>query len=380
VALPQEVLEAIAAAEGADEAIESQPSQSKAPAGPWLATLFRRLADFFAKSAKNDERDDLSYGYPPVVDAQPPAYGVPIQVLMDLVRDAYKLLSQIKDSLEGEEKKQVEALLDRIEQAFGTAAQKTDESSQSACDAVPQDFESGYGAGFWTEFRLAVKATAPTQPVLAPLEAADRLQKAWQSVAELASTMTLNEGDVFSAFFALRTAVDAAVRTLRATTVNTSESAGSSDDSEMASTDGQDQGDTSSDAATEQPTVSAQDDKMTAQGATPQQSTEQQSTEPQSADPADLQALVGQVVAAALEPFVAELKALQETVQTLQERVEKRRRVTQAVASSVPTDGANAPKDIMARWMAAKTDTERRRLLREAQKLLAAPMPIGEAE
>jgi hypothetical protein len=375
VALPQEVLEAIAAAEGTDDAAESQPSQATAPASPWLVTLFRRLADFFAKSAKEGRDDDLAYGYPPVADVQPPAYGVPVQVLMDLVRDAHKLLSQIKDSLEDEEKKQVEALLDRIEQAFGTAAQKTDGSSQSACDAVPQDSEGVNDATFWTEFRLAVKATVPTQPVLAPLEAADRLQKAWQGIAELASAPTLNEGDVFSAFFALRTAVDAAVRTLRATVVNTSESAESSKDAEMASTDGQDQGDMSSGAAAEQPVATAQDDEMTAQTATPQQS-----TEAQSADSADLQALVGQVVAAALEPFVAELRGLQETVQALQERVERRRRVTQAVASSLPTNGANDPKDIMARWMAAKTDAERRRLLREAQKLLAAPMPVGEAE
>jgi hypothetical protein len=375
VALPQEVLEAIAAAEGTDDAAESQPSQATAPASPWLVTLFRRLADFFAKSAKEGRDDDLAYGYPPMADVQPPAYGVPVQVLMDLVRDAHKLLSQIKDSLEDEEKKQVEALLDRIEQAFGTAAQKTDGSSQSACDAVPQDSESVNDATFWTEFRLAVKATVPTQPVLAPLEAADRLQKAWQGIAELASAATPNEGDVFSAFFALRTAVDAAVRTLRATVVNTSESAESSKDAEMASTDGQDQGDMSSGAAAEQPVATAQDDAMTAQAATPQQS-----TEAQSADSADLQALVGQVVAAALEPFVAELRGLQETVQALQERVERRRRVTQAVASSLPTNGANDPKDIMARWMAAKTDAERRRLLREAQKLLAAPMPVGEAE
>jgi hypothetical protein len=375
VALPQEVLEAIAAAEGADDAAESQPSQATAPASPWLVTLFRRLADFFAKSAKEGRDDDLAYGYPPVADVQPPAYGVPVQVLMDLVRDAHKLLSQIKDSLEDEEKKQVEALLDRIEQAFGTAAQKTDGSSQSACDAVPQDSESVDDATFWTEFRVAVKATVPTQPVLAPLEAADRLQKAWQGIAVLASAPTLNEGDVFSAFFALRTAVDAAVRTLRAIAVSPSESAESSNDAEMASTDGQDQGDTSSGAAAEQPVATAQDDAMTAQAATPQQS-----TETQSADSADLQALVGQVVAAALEPFVAELRALQETVQALQERVERRRRVTQAVASSLPINGANDPKDIMARWMAAKTDAERRRLLREAQKLLAAPMPVGEAE
>jgi hypothetical protein len=378
VALPQEVLEAIAAAEGTDDAAESQPSQATAPANSWLATLFRRLADFFAKSAKDDKDDNLAYGYPPVVDVQPPAYGVPVQVLMDLVRDAHKLLSQIKDSLEGEEKKQVEALLDRIEQAFGTVAQKTDGSSQSACDAVPQDFESVNGAGFWTEFRLAVKATAPTQPVLAPLEAADRLQEAWQCVVELVSAPTLNEGDVFSAFFALRTAVDAAVRTLRATAVNPSEPAASSDDSEMTSAGGQDQSDTSSDAATEQPAAPAQDDEMTAQGVTLQQPTQPEGVDP--AERTDLQVLVGQVVAAALEPFVTELKALQETVQALQERVEKRRRVTQAVASSVPANGANDPKDIMARWMAATTDAERRRLLREAQKLLAAPMPIGEAE
>jgi hypothetical protein len=376
VALPQEVLEAIAAAEGADNTTETQSSQTTAPASPWLATLFRRLADFFAKSAKEGKDDDLAYGYPPVTDVQPPAYGVPVQVLMDLVRDAHKVLSQIKDSLEGEEKEQVEALLDRIEQAFGTAAQKADESSQSACDAVPHDSESvNDSAAFWTEFRLAVKATAPTQPVLAPLEAADQLQKAWQSVAELALTSTLNEGDVFSAFFALRTAVDAAVRTLRASAANISESTASSDDSEMASTDGQDQSNTPpSDAAMEQAVAPAQDDAMTAQGATSQQSTELQSAD------SDLQALVGQAVAAALEPFVAELKALQETVQTLQERVEKRRRVTQAVASSAPANVANDPKDIMARWIAAKTDAERRRLLREAQKLLAAPIPVGEAE
>jgi DNA-binding protein YbaB len=378
VALPQEVLEAIAAAEGTDDAVESQPSQATAPVGHWLVTLFRRLADFFAKSAKEGRDDDLAYGYPPVADVQPPAYGVPVQVLMDLVRDAHKLLSQIKDALEGEEKKQVEALLDRIEQAFGTAAQKTDESSQSACDAVPQDFGSVNDATFWTEFRLAVKATVPTQPVLAPLEAADRLQKAWQSVADLASAPTLNEGDVFSAFFAFRTAVDAAVRTLRATAVNASEPTASNDESEMASTGGQDQGETFSDAVTGQPVASAQNDEMTAQSVTPQQPTELESVDP--AERTDLQVLVGQVVAAALEPFVAELKALQETVQALQERVEKRRRVTQAVASSMPTNGANDPKDIMARWMAATTDAERRRLLREAQKLLAAPMPIGEAE
>jgi hypothetical protein len=377
VALPQEVLEAIAAAEGTDDAAESQPSQATAPTSPWLATLFRRLADFFAKSAKEGKDDDLAYGYPPVVDVQPPAYGVPVQVLMDLVRDAHKLLSQIKDSLEGEEKKQVEALLDRIEQAFGTVAQKTDESSQSACDAVSQDSESVNDAGFWTEFRLAVKATAPTQPVLAPLEAADRLQEAWQCVVELVSAPTLNEGDVFSAFFALRTAVDAAVRTLRATAVNISEPA-SNDESKMASTDGQDRSDTASDAATEQPTEPVQDEGMTAQGVTPQEPTQPEGVDP--AERTDLQVLVGQVVAAALEPFVAELQALQETVQALQERVEKRRRVTQAVASSVPANGANDPKDIMARWMAATTDAERRRLLREAQKLLAAPMPIGEAE
>jgi hypothetical protein len=222
---------------------------------------------------------------------------------------------------------------------------------------------------------LAVKATVPTQPVLAPLEAADRLQKAWQSVADLASASTLNEGDVFSAFFALHTAVDAAVRTLRATAVNTSEPTASNDESEMTSAGRQDQGETSSDAVTEQPVASKQNDEMTAQSATPQQP-----MEPQSADLANLQALVGQVVTAALEPFVAELKALQETVQALQERIDKRRRVTQAVASSAPANGANDPKDIMTRWMAAKTDTERRRLLREAQKLLAAPMPIREAE
>jgi DNA-binding protein YbaB len=287
-------------------------------------------------------------------------------------------LSQIKDSLEDEEKKQVEALLDRIEQAFGTAAQKTDGSSQSACDAVPQDFESVNDATFWTEFRLAVKATVPTQPVLAPLEAADQLQKAWQSVADLASAPTLNEGDVFSAFFALHTAVDAAVRTLRATAVNASEPTASNDESEMTSAGEQYQSETSSDAVTEQPVASAQDDEMTAQSVTPQQPTEPESVDP--AERTDLQVLVGQVVAAALEPFVAELKALQETVQALQERVEKRRRVTQAVASSVPANGANDPKDIMARWMAATTDAERRRLLREAQKLLAAPIPIGEVE
>jgi DNA-binding protein YbaB len=378
VALPQEVLEAIAAAEGTDDAAESQPSQATAPVGHWLVTLFRRLADFFAKSAKEGRDDDLAYGYPPVADVQPPAYGVPVQVLMDLVRDAHKLLSQIKDALEGEEKKQVEALLDRIEQAFGTAAQKTDESSQSACDAVPQDFESVNDATFWTEFRLAVKATVPTQPVLAPLEAADQLQKAWQSVADLASAPTLNEGDVFSAFFALHTAVDAAVRTLRATAVNASEPTASNDESEMTSAGEQYQSETSSDAVTEQPVASAQDDEMTAQSVTPQQPTEPESVDP--AERTDLQVLVGQVVAAALEPFVAELKALQETVQALQERVEKRRRVTQAVASSVPANGANDPKDIMARWMAATTDAERRRLLREAQKLLAAPIPIGEVE
>jgi hypothetical protein len=377
--LPQEVLEAIAAAEGADEATESQPSQSKAPAGPWLATLFRRLADFFAKSAKDDKEDDLAYGYPPpAADIQPPAYGVPVQVLVKLVHDAHKLLSQIKDSLEGEEKKQVEALLDRIEQAFGTAAQKTDGSSQSACDAVPQDFEGDSDATFWAEFRLAVKATAPTQPVLAPLEAADRLQKAWQGVAELASAPTLNEGDAFSAFFALRTAVDAAVRTLRATVANASDSATSNDEPVMpevaaAPDNGSDQSGETDDSAAGQAEIVAQDATVVAEGTASSQPTAQPS-----ADPENLQALVGSVVAAAIEPFVAELKALQVTVQALQERVEKRRRVTHAFASAAPSNGADDSNDIAMRWSKATTDAERRRLLREAQKLLAAPLPVLE--
>jgi hypothetical protein len=79
VALPQEVLEAIAAAEGTDDAAESQPSQATAPANSWLATLFRRLADFFAKSAKEGKDDDLAYGYPPVVDVQPPLMECPFK-------------------------------------------------------------------------------------------------------------------------------------------------------------------------------------------------------------------------------------------------------------------------------------------------------------
>jgi hypothetical protein len=378
VALPQEVLEAIAAAEGADEATESQPSQSKAPTGPWLVTLFRRLADFFAKSAKDDKEDDLAYGYPPpAADIQPPAYGVPVQVLVKLVHDAHKLLSQIKDSLEGEEKKQVEALLDRIEQAFGTAAQKTDGSSQSACDAVPQAFEGDSDATFWAEFRLAVKATAPTQPVLAPLEAADRLQKAWQGIAELASAPMLNEGDVFSAFFALRTAVDAAVRTLRATVATASDSAASNDEPVMpeatAPANGSNQSGETDDTAAGQAEIVAQSATIVAEGTASSQPTAQPS-----ADPENLQALVGSVVAAAIEPFVAELKALQATVQALQERIEKRRRVTHAFASAAPSNGADGSNDIATRWSKATTDAERRRLLREAQKLLAAPLPVLE--
>lgn len=377
MALPKEVLEALAAAEGAEDTSEPQPSPATtAPAGSWLATLFRRLADIFAKSANGDKGDDLAYGYPPVTDkVTPPAYGVPVHILIDLVRQAHKLLSQVKDSLEGEEKKQVEALLDRIEQAFGTAAQKTDAPSQSACDAVLEDYGMGDRNAFWTEFRLAVKASAPTQPVLAPLEAADRLQKAWQGVVELVSTTTLEEGNVFSAFFALRTAVDAAVRTLRSTAANPSDSAAFHDGSDTASVGDRDQSDAADSTAMERPAAPSPSDAVIAEGAT-----SHQPAEPQGADAERLQALVGSIVAAAMEPFIAELKALQETVQALQERVEKRRRVTQAIASATPSNGTNDQKDIAARWMTATTDAERRQLLKEAQKLLAAPLPVRSGE
>jgi hypothetical protein len=74
----------------------------------------------------------------------------------------------------------------------------------------------------------------------------------------------------------------------------------------------------------------------------------------------------------AIAPIVGRIEELMQRIEAVESAIKTRRRVSSFAASSSKKDNE---EDLWRRWLSA-SDRERKVLIREAQKLLAAPIPI----
>jgi hypothetical protein len=82
---------------------------------------------------------------------------------------------------------------------------------------------------------------------------------------------------------------------------------------------------------------------------------------------------IARILREAIAPVVNRIEELTQRVEAVESAVKTRRRVSSFVASSSRKDEND--DDLWRRWVKA-SESERRMLLREAQKLLAAPVPF----
>jgi hypothetical protein len=236
-------------------------------------------------------------------------------------------------------------------------------------------------ADWFSELQLAVTAQQGTQPVLSPSEAANRLNAAWEQWTDVVkSGIGVSVGQVFDAMFALRAAVQIAYRSLLA--VQASESSVKDEreaDEEADKVEAQNdqdavQGaiDTSKDSEDSNAVQGQRDEqdepvqeRMAAQSAEPTTEQVVDSTSTDTSGDIDLKSVVMQLL--------EQVSALNQKVDTLETQIRERRRVTLFAS----THHDESPEDdLIKRWSSATTESERKRILREAQKLLAAPRPL----
>lgn len=331
-----------------------------------LYKLFSKLAKMFSQSASEDAdgeaepestkvadgscSNSTSYGYPPAYGY--PSYGVPAQVMVDLLKECLSVLSQ----LEIEDKKlaeQAKKLIQRIKEALGVPTAATVASQMS--DPL-------------REIRVALKVQQGTQPVLSPQEAAERLEKAWDAFKDAMVSETADVGAVFDAVFALRAAVDSAIRTLKTVAATEQSSqAESAEANEAVEASAEDRAEDSA-AQAEEATASNQGSSSEEKNDMQASASDDQMHSNGSSEDQALSLITG------LVQRVDEIAARLAALETL---VKERKRVTQFVASSNATkEEEDQSDDLLKRWLSAKTEVERRKLLREAQKLLAAPRKL----
>jgi hypothetical protein len=297
-----------------------------------------------------------AYGYPP-------AYGVPANIAVQLLYDASKLLEKLLDEVSDEELiNEIKELRERIAQALGISAQEF---------VSPVDI--------FREMRLAVTVSLDTQPVLPVAEAAARLRNAWdgfvQAVAQ--SEYALQIGKMFDAVFSLRAAVEAAIRSLSAVNIvetqNASQTAlesntsGDQDEEEVvqASEAGHDVG-------SGQPKVEGEQPDETIMEASDSSSNELAASSTQSDTLTLSDDKIASIVQEAIAPIVGRIEELMQRIEVVENAIKSRRRVSSFVASSKKEE---SDEDIWRKWLKA-SESERRMLLREAQRLLAAPVPF----
>jgi len=140
------------------------------------------------------------YGYPPA-----PAYGVPVNVAVQLLQRTFALLTkilqadEITDALQAE----LESLLTDIAAALGVAA----EGEQAVQRAKRR--------GVWQLIQEVFQLQIPTEPLVTPAQAADELEDAYNGLFEVANDANRTGDDIKEAFLNLRVAIRKAVRTLR---------------------------------------------------------------------------------------------------------------------------------------------------------------------
>ena len=357
--LPDEVAATIAKAQIAPDEQERHDTLIKRVLGK-LAKLLAQATETEEIQSNDDSEqtepkesenggNGTAYGYPP-------AYGVPANVAVQLLYDVLKLLEKLLDEVSDDELvNEIKDLRERIAQALGIAAQEW---------AAPIDI--------FREMRLAVTVSLGTQPVLPATEAAERLKNAWdefvQAIAQ--SEYALPVGKMFDAVFALRAAVDAAIKALcvdsTVVTLQENESVLETENEvEQSAQASEVSGSEQAVVAEEQPDetiIEATDSSNNELVASSSQANEQGTDDD-----------IARIIREAIAPFVDRIEELTQRVEAIESAVRTRKRVSSFVASSSRKDEND--DDLWRRWLKA-SESERRMLLREAQKLLASPIPF----
>jgi len=383
-ALPDEVVATIAVSQSVDPelAAQSKSTEDVQRNDTLIRRVFSKLAKLLAQATESEAIETMDEGEQtdrnnqtascgtanchPLAYGYPPAYGVPSNIAVQLLSETFQLLGKVLDEVD--DKELIEAinnLRERIGQALGVNAQAN-------------SFYDNYN-----ELRLALVVSLGTQPVLPPSEAAERLRNAWNKFNEVVRSdeFEITRGQMFDAAFALRAAIEAALKSLGAVAIQTE-----SNENAEAVEAGQ-QGE-SSDAQTEnnEPQIEASE-----QASNLGQSTDESvSTETEQGDheaqimasdarfdgaqesetktDEDLVKLIREAIA----PIIIRIDELSERIEAMENATRNRRRVSSFVASSSRQAKEN---DIWQLWISA-SEKERKMLLREAQKLLAAPLPL----
>jgi hypothetical protein len=366
-ALPDEVAATIARAQVVPDEQEHHDTLIK--------RVFGKLAKLLAQATETEEvqsEDDgkqtednagsderTAYGYPP-------AYGVPANVAVQLLYDAAKLLEKLLDEVTDDELgNEIKELRERIAQALGISAQEF----VAPVDAV-------------REMRLAVTVSLDTQPVLPVTEAAERLKNAWSEFVQAVTQgeYALPVGKMFDAVFALRAAVEAAVKSLgamaMAAKLQENETAAETEDNAAGNQDAEQFA-----QASEASQVAGSDQAVAAEGqpnetimeASGSDNNELAASSSQESAPAMIDDRLASILQEAIAPIVGRIEELMQRIEAVESAVRARRRVSSFVASSSRKDEND--EDLWRRWVKA-SESERRVLLREAQKLLAAPFPF----
>ena len=382
VQLPTEVSEAIAMA-----SVNDPERELKEPEDTLVQRVLRRIAAIFGQAVVDtgSERSDSSnefadetnvtsestcdsaYGYPP-------AYGVPSSVAVQLLNEALQVLKEVGTEVEGELAEKVNSLVQRISEALGAT---------SAKNVTAQEFVDWHKVFDWIkELQLAVTVQQGTQPVLPPREAAEKLNDAWTRWYSAIITGTnVIAGEIFEAMFNLRAAIAIAQRSLLALSQSSEAQEGGTEGNESV-TDGTANtvdevtvNQTSSevnepDASDEQANTS-----MAAQAEMQSQAETQSQAEAQSQDEADSSGSKPEEtdLASVVMQLAAQVSEMNQRLQSLETQMKERRRVTMFAAS---TEQRSSDEDLWKRWQSATTEAERRRILREAQKLLAEPVQL----
>jgi hypothetical protein len=363
-ALPDEVAATIAKAQVVPDEQEHHD--------PLIKRVFGKLAKLLAQATETDEvqsaddgnqtegkatatcSDGTTYGYPP-------AYGVPANVAVQLLYDASKLLEKLLDEVSNDElSSEIKELRGRIAQALGITAQEF---------VAPADV--------FREMRLAVTVSLGTQPVLPATEAAERLKNAWNGFAQVVTQgeYVLPVGKMFDSTFALRAAVETAIKSL-----GTMAMAEKLKENETASeTEVNAAGNQNAEQSAKASEVAGSDQAVAAEGQTNETIMEasdsgnnelaastSQEKEPITDDN------IARILQEAIAPVLNRIEELTQRVEAVESAVKARRRVSSFVASSRKEESDD---DLWRRWVKA-SESERRMLLREAQKLLAAPVPF----
>jgi nucleotide-binding universal stress UspA family protein len=364
-ALPDEVAATIAKAQVMPDEQEHHD--------PLIKRVFGKLAKLLAQATETEEvqsADDgkqtegkaacsngTAYGYPP-------AYGVPANVAVQLLYDTSKLLEKLLDEVSDDElSSEIKELRERIAQALGINAQEF---------VAPVDV--------FREMRLAVTVSLGTQPVLPATEAAERLKNAWNGFAQVVTQgeYALPVGKMFDAVFALRAAVEAAIKSLgamaMAAKLQENESAAETEDNAAGNQDAEQSAqasEASQVAGSDQAAAEGQPNE-TIMEASDSGNNELAASSSQESAPAMFDDRLASILQEAIAPIVGRIEELMQRIEAVESAIKTRRRVSSFTASSSKKDNE---EDLWRRWLSA-SDRERKVLIREAQKLLAAPIPI----